>query len=176
MNISAEARIPFPREAVFALFRDRLADVVERASNARIASVQDRTASGAFLLVKTKWHGGGGLPAAVRGIVTEAMLAWTTESIWSGDAFFCDWRIAADALLPDAVQCSGRTAFLVGEGGETSVRIKGEVRTDAKKLPGVPSFLATKVGRAVEEFLVAKIQSNLLEAASRAEEQLKPVG
>jgi hypothetical protein len=176
MNISAEARVSFPRDAVFALFRARLADVVDRTSNARITRVRDRKTQGALVLVTSEWHGGGALPAAVRGIVTEAMVAWTTESIWSGDAFFCDWRIAADALLPDAVRCSGRTAFIVAGDGATSVKITGELKADAKKLPGVPSYLAGKVGRAVEEFLVAKIQSNLLEAASRAEEQLKLVG
>jgi len=174
MNIRVDVRVAAPREAVFAVFRDRLAKLVERSSNARIVEVRERAAQGALLRVISEWRGGGELPAAARGIVTAPMLVWTDEAIWDGNALFCDWRLIASGLLPDALQCSGRTSFLPGEDGGTRVQFVGRVATNGRKLPGVPSFLAPIVSRSVDEFLVAKIQSNFLETAAAAEDRLAP--
>ncbi len=168
MNIRVNVRVPLSREDAFMLFRDRLDTLEERSSNARILSVPVRNDLGKYVHVKSKWRGGGSLPAAVRGIITTTMVAWTSESIWDPRAFICDWRIVPDALWPGAIECQGRTAFLLGDDDHTAIQVTGDIVTDAKKLPGVPSFLARMVGRTVESFLVTEIESNLRVIAAAA--------
>ena len=43
--------------------------------------------------------------------------------------------------------------------------MRGTLEVDAKKVRGVPGFLANKVGRTIEEFLGSKINLNLTETA-----------
>jgi hypothetical protein len=172
MKIAVDKRVPFPRPVVFAAFRDRLSVFMERSSNARISGIRARDEAGSLLRVISDWQGGAVVPAAVRGIVTPSMLVWSSQAKWDGGAFVCDWAISASAFLPEAVRCSGRTSFLAEGEGETTIQILGAVATDGRKFPGVPSFLAPKVGRSVDEFLVEKIHSNFAETAAAMEEEL----
>jgi hypothetical protein len=176
MKIAADKRVPFPRPLVFAAFRDRLSALMERSSNARLSGVRVRDEAGSLVRVISDWQGGAVVPAAVRGIVTPSMLVWSSQARWDGGAFVCDWAVFASAFLPEAVRCSGRTSFLAEGEGETTIQVLGTVATDGRKLPGVPSFLASKVGRSVDEFLVEKIHSNFAEAAAAIREQLGPQG
>lgn len=175
MNLSAEAYVSSARDAVFVAFRNQLAQLVERSSNTRIAAVRFRDEKGPLLHAKCQWHGGGTLPAAVQGIVTPPMVIWTSEAIWDARVFVCEWKVAPDVLLPDSIKCSGRTSFVKRGDQDTMIQILGTVATDARKLPGVPSYLAGKVGRAVDEFIAARLQSNLLEMAAAAADVLRPV-
>jgi hypothetical protein len=176
MNIRVIVHVPLSRENAFTLFRDRLHTLEERSPNARIVGAAERRDLGKYLHVKNKWRGGATLPAAVRGIITTTMVAWTSESIWDPRSLICDWRIVPDALLPQALGCQGRTAFLPGDGDHAVIQVTGSVVADAKKLPGVPSFLAPMVGRTVEDFLVAQIESNLHALAAAASAQVEQVG
>jgi hypothetical protein len=61
----------------------------------------------------------------------------------------------------EAIQCGARDRFLP-DGTGTLLEIRGALDVDGAKLSGVPSFLSARVGRAMEEFLVDKIQSDLV--------------
>ena len=55
--------------------------------------------------------------------------------------------------------------FLEDGANQTVLEIRGTFEVDAKKIRGVPRFLAGTIGRTVEDFMVGKIQSNLVETA-----------
>jgi hypothetical protein len=93
------------------------------------------------------------------------MLSWTDYATWDQEKLRCDWRIETHAMT-DAVRCEGFNLFLEdGSPDKTLLQIRGKLEIDAKKVRGVPGFLAGKVGRTVEEFLGGKIQPNLVETA-----------
>jgi hypothetical protein len=89
------------------------------------------------------------------------MLSWDDHATWDEPAFTCAWRIETHAFT-EAVDCRGENRFVEVPGG-TRIEIRCELRTDAKKVRGVPGLLAGKVGEAVESVLVARIQPNLVE-------------
>jgi hypothetical protein len=97
-------------------------------------------------------------------VLSEAILSWTDYATWNADEHVCDWRIATHAFT-DAVQCGGRNRFVDDGAGGTRLEVRGSLAIDAKKIRGVPSLLASTVGRAAEAFLVNTIQSNLIETA-----------
>jgi hypothetical protein len=172
MEIRADARIPFAREVVFAAYRDEITSLLPYLPNVRSIEIKSRKEEGSVVEFVNEWRGGGDIPAAIRAVLSEAVLAWTDYATWRSDAMECDWRTATHAFT-DAVTCKGTNNFLADGDGKTLLEIRGSLEIDAKKIRGVPSFLAGKIGRAVEEFLVSKIQSNLVETTKGLEKYLE---
>lgn len=164
MEIVADARIPFPREIVFAAYRDEITDLLPYLPNVRSIEIKSRKEEGAVVEFVNEWRGGGDIPAAIRAVLSESVLAWTDYAAWHADSLRCDWRTETHAFT-DAVTCKGTNRFLADGDAATLLEIRGSLAIDAKKIRGVPSFMAGKVGRMVEEFLVNKIQANLVETA-----------
>jgi hypothetical protein len=164
MDLHADARIPFPRDIVFAAYRDDMVKLLPYLSNVRSIEVKSRKENGPVVELVNEWRGGGEIPAAVRAILSESMLAWTDYATWDSTSFHWDWRIEPHALK-DALRCSGRTVLAEEGTGKTVGQFRGALEIDAKKIRGVPGFLAGTVGRAAEAFLVERIQSNLIETA-----------
>jgi hypothetical protein len=93
------------------------------------------------------------------------VLSWTDYATWDAKSLCCDWRIETHAFS-EAVHAVGHNRFLEDGPDKTRLEIRGSFEVDAKKIRGVPRFLAGTVGRTVEEFMVGKIQSNLVETAN----------
>jgi hypothetical protein len=164
MQISTDARIPFPVAVVFAAYRDDLTKLLPYLPNVRSIDITSRKETGATVEFVNEWRGGGDIPAAVRAVLSEAILSWTDYATWNSDERVCDWRIETHAFT-DAVQCGGRNRFVDDGAGGTRLEVRGSLAIDAKKIRGVPSLLASTVGRAAEAFLVNTIQTNLGETA-----------
>ena len=68
------------------------------------------------------------------------------------------------------MSCSGTTKILAVGDSKSRVELTGDFNIDAKKLSGIPSFMAGSLGKAVEAFLAKQITANLAsttEALSR---------
>jgi hypothetical protein len=158
-----DVRLPLSRAAAFSAYRDRMPQILEFLPNVRAIDLRTRQAQGDIVLTSRDWHGGGEVPAAVRGVITQSMLAWTEIARWDGGSFLCDWK-AKPLSFPDGIQCHGRSSF-VDEGVGTLLELRGTLHVDGRRLPGVPAFLGGSVARQVEDFLAARIRTNLLETA-----------
>jgi hypothetical protein len=166
MDLSADAHLAFPRPVVFAAYRDELVELLPFLPNVRAIEVKSRAHDDATGLVNlvNEWRGGGEIPAVARAFVSEAMLSWTDRATWDEGKWTCAWTIETHAFT-EAVTCRGTNTF-VEEPGGTRLEIRGTLAIDAKKIRGVPGLLAGKVGKAVEEVLVHKIQPNLVEVSA----------
>jgi hypothetical protein len=165
MELRTDARIPFPRDIVFAAYRDHIAELVPYLPNVRRIDVQSRHEEGPVVQLVNEWHGGGELPAGLRAVVGDSMLSWIDRAAWNSETFRCDWRSETRAFA-EALRCAGCNAFVEDGPGKTLLQIRGTIDVDAKKIRGVPGFLAGKVGRTIEEFLGSRIETNLVETAS----------
>ncbi|HEY8039418.1 MAG TPA: hypothetical protein VIF15_06475 [Polyangiaceae bacterium] len=175
MELHADARIPFARDVVFAAYRDDITKVLAYLPNVRSIDCTKRTEDGPIISLVNIWHGGGEIPAAARAVLSESMLSWTDYATWDAAKLICDWRIETHAVT-EAVECKGRNTFYEDGPGKTLVEIRGRIEIDAKKIRGVPGFLAGKVGRTVEEFLGNKIAPNLIETARGITQYLEARG
>jgi hypothetical protein len=165
MELHADARISFPREIVFSTYRDEITKLLPYIHNVRSIHLKSRKDEGAVVELVNEWRGGGDIPAAIRAVLSDSVLEWTDYATWRSEGHRCDWRTETHAFT-DAVRCQGSTLFFEDGADKTTLQIRGSLEVDAKKIRGVPSFLAGKLGRAVEEFLVGKIQSNLIDTAN----------
>jgi hypothetical protein len=164
MQLRSDARIPFPRDVVFAAYRDEIIEILPYLPNVRRIEVKSRREDGPVIELVNEWHGGGEIPAAVRAVLGDSVLAWTDYATWNAEKVRCDWRSETHAFA-DALRCAGTNVFLEDGPGKTLLEVRGTLEVDAKKIRGIPTFLAGKVGRTVEEFLGGKIQLNLVETA-----------
>ena len=175
MELRADAHIPFPRDVVFAAYRDDITKVLPYLPNVRNIEVKSEKKDGDVVELVNIWHGGGEIPAAARAVLSESMLSWTDYAKWDAGKLRCDWRIETHAFT-EAVTCQGFNVFLEDGPGKTLLEIRGKIEIDAKKIRGVPGFLAGKVGRTVEDFLGGKIQPNLVETAKGLTKYLEQRG
>jgi hypothetical protein len=164
MDLHTDARIPFPRDLVFATYRDDIQKLLRFLPNVRAIDVKSRKDEGAVVEIVNEWRGGGEIPAAARAVLSEAMLSWTDYATWDASTMRCDWRTETHAMR-EAVDCKGYNVFVEDGPGKTLVQIRGKLEIDGKKIRGVPGFLAGTVARTVEDFLGGKIQPNLVETA-----------
>jgi hypothetical protein len=161
VNLSADAVLPFPRQVVFATYRDHLLDLLPYLPNVRKIELGESTSWGPVMEKVNVWHGGGEIPAVARAVLSESMLSWTDRARWDEEAFVCEWRVETHAFT-EAVRCEGRHTF-IEDGGSTRLETRGTLAIDASKIRAVPRLLASRVGHVIEEFLAAKIQPNLVE-------------
>jgi hypothetical protein len=161
MELRADARLAFPRPVVFAAYRDKITEMLPYLPNVRRIEVKERKEDAGVVTLHNVWHGGGEIPAAARAFLSEAMLSWDDTAKWKESDFTCHWVITTHAFT-EAVKCEGWNRFYE-DGAGTNLEIRGTLEIDARKVKGVPGFLANKVGKAVEEFLSHKIQPNLVE-------------
>jgi hypothetical protein len=164
MELRADARIAFPREVVFAAYRDEIDKLLPYLPNVRSIDVKSRSEEGSTIRLVNEWHGGGEIPAALRAILGDSMLSWMDYAAWNADTLRCDWRTETRAFT-EAIRCAGHNLFAEDGPGKTRLEIRGTIDVDGKKIRGVPGFLAGRVGHSLEEFLGGRIQSNVVETA-----------
>ena len=159
MLLSADLRIPFPRDLVYATYRDKLIELLPYLPDVRGVTIKSRRDEGAKIYCVYEWHGGGEIPMAARAILNESMLSWTEHDLWNEAEFGLEWRIETHAFTA-AVSCAGKNRF-IADGNTTVIESRGELKIDPTQIKGVPSFLANGVARVVEDFLGKKIEPNL---------------
>ena len=172
MKIETTADIAFPRDLVFATYRDKLPELVPYLANVREITVTSRVDEGQIVKFVNLWKGGGEIPAVVRKFLSAELLQWDDLATWNAADFTCQWQTVVPAFK-EAVDARGHNTFVERTPGVTTLTIKGELKVDAAKVKGVPRILAGTVGPAIEAFLVAAIKPNLVAVAKGVEKFLK---
>ena len=159
MEIRSESRIRHPREVVYRAYRDRLPEIVKYLPDVREIIVHAREETDRLVTLHNEWISERDVPAAARRVIKPEYLRWDDYALWHEEGWYCDWRIKTKALT-DAVDCSGRNAF-VADGVHTRVVLSGHLNMNLREIPGVPKILASSLAPQVERFIVSLITPNL---------------
>ena len=162
--------IAYPLETTYPAFRDQLKEAAPFLPNIEDIIVKSyvRTDDKTVKVVNLWKASEGEVPKMAQAFIKPDMLQWTDYATWNDDEMYVEWEMEV-GFLPDAVSCSGRT-YYKAKGDKTEVHIDGELKVDAKKIPGVPRLLAGKLGGVVESFVVTLVTPNL-KATNRAMEK-----
>jgi hypothetical protein len=167
LELTADSTLSHPRSVAFAAYRDRLPELVPHLPNIRAIEVKRREEQGSLVQLHNVWRGGGEIPAVARALVSESMLSWDDHACWDEQAWSCTWRIETH-VFREAFYCQGENRFVELDQG-SRLEIRGTLRIDASKIPGVPRPFRRRVSRLVEEYLAARIGPNLAQVASGLE-------
>ncbi|MFL5321631.1 MAG: hypothetical protein ACJ790_18355, partial [Myxococcaceae bacterium] len=97
MKLEVSVEVPFPRQRVFEVYRDKLVELLPYLPNVRGIQQIERTDDGAVSRMLNHWKGGGDIPAVARAFVSEKLLEWDDYATWNASAFTCDWRTEVGA-------------------------------------------------------------------------------
>ena len=162
MEFRVDVRLPFAPRVVFAACRDDMPKLLAYLPRIRSIEVTSRKVNGSVVEVIAEWRGGADIPGPLRALLGHSMFAWTDYGTWDTDVLQVDWRTEPETLK-GAVRCRGRDRFLEDGPGKTLLEIRGDVEVDAKRLPGVPSLFGRRAARMLEDFVVRKICSDMVQ-------------
>ena len=169
--ISATAHVPFPRDLVYATYRDHLVELVSYLPNVRGIEVKSRTQQGGLIHMVNEWHGGGDIPLIARTFLNEAMLSWTDLATWNESEYKSQWQIHTH-VFTEAVDCGGTHYFREAQDG-TLIESRGELVIKPDHLKGIPHLVVGKVGQIVEDYLSQRVTPNLLQVSEGVRQYLE---
>jgi hypothetical protein len=175
MKIEANATLSFPRELVFATYRDGLVELVPHLPNIRAIEVLEREDNAAGETGVTRllnlWRAEGDIPKLAQSIIKPDMVAWDDHAVWNENDWTCEWKVVPK-FFTNNIRCQGKNQF-VSDGDKTTLQIRGELDIDAKGIPGVPRLLARKIAPVIEKFIVALLTPNLVTVSQGLEKYLQ---
>ena len=160
MKIEADAKLSYPREVVFASYRDKLVELVPHLPNVREIEIKSRDDDGGITRMLNIWHAKGEIPKVAQSIIKPEMVCWEDHAIWNQDEWTCEWKVVPKFFTNNVV-CQGKNQF-VEQGDTTVLQIRGDLQIDAKGIPGVPRLLAGRIAPVIEKFIVGLLTPNLL--------------
>ena len=169
MEIKADARVGFPLDLVFSTYRDRMVELVPHLPNIRSIEVKSRVERDGEVDLENEWLGGGDIPKAVRGLLSESMLGWTDYATWVSLDRTVRWRTAVHAFS-GAIASAGKNHF-IADGSATRIEIRGSLTIDPAKIPA-PRFLAKTVAETATKIVVGIVSTNLLDVARGVDQLL----
>jgi nitrogen fixation protein len=164
VEIQVNDVIKHPLDRVFSTYRDALSELAVYLPNIeRIEVLEREELAGGDLRLLNLWKAAGAeIPTALRAFVKPEMLQWRDFAVWHTSEHACSWRTEI-GFMKEAIHVEGRNTFEQDAQGHTRILIRGQIRVDASKIPGVPRLLAGSVGPGVERFVVNMITPNLKE-------------
>ena len=71
-------------------------DLLPYLPNVRSIEIKSRKGEGNVIEFVNEWRGGGDIPAAIRAVLSESVLAWTDYATWRADASYSPAMDTAD--------------------------------------------------------------------------------
>ena len=171
-KIDIKDTVTYDRDTVYTTFRDNLVELLPYLPTVKAIEQKsyDRADDTTVNIVNV-WHAADeDIPAVASKFIKPEMLMWTDTATWRDDEYSVEWDMEV-GFMQAAVSCTGKTTYSQ-KGDQTQVHILGDLKVDAKQIPGVPRLLAGKVGDAVEKFVVKMITPNMTEVNRGVEEYL----
>lgn len=170
-RIDIRDHINYDRTTVYETFRDKLVELKPFLPTVKDIVQESYDRDGDDVNIVNIWYAADeDIPMIAQKFIKPEMLQWTDRATWHDGSHACDWDMEV-GFLQEAISCNG-TTYYRESGDRTEINITGELRVDARKIPGVPRILAGKVGDAVEKFVVKMITPNLKEVNRGAEKYL----
>ena len=164
-KLFVEDTVRHPAEKVIDLMRDRLPEILPFLPNIdELDELEREDLDDGRVRARYFWQGNNkAAPKAIRPLVSKAAMAWTDEVFWAVDGSSVKWTITP-ARFAKLYECSGINFFEPAPGdpeGSSVIRMTGEISVYAERMPGLPKFLARKIGPLVERFVVKRVTPNL---------------
>lgn len=152
-------------DKVYPIVRDKLPELVPFMDNVSKIDEIEREERDRGPQILNRWHADAGqVPAVARKFIKPEMLQWLDHADWVDAESLVHWRIES-AVFKGMYTCSG-TNRIVADGSGAKIVISGELKVDASRIPGLPSFLARKILPVIEGYLVERMKPNMASLGS----------
>ena len=164
MKFEVQDPIPFEAEEAFLLLRDEMSALVPFMEDTESINVMSREESEGEVRLTNHWQASmNKIPSALRSFVKPEMLSWHDHAVWTSEDRTGRWTL--EALGSDKLfSCEGETS-VVSEGETSSLKITLTFEVYPEKVPGIPKFLAKKIGSQVEKLIGEILSANMRQMA-----------
>ena len=155
--------IRHPRELVYTVMRDRMAEMIPLLPNVESVKVAERKEVGpGRIKIINQWQGKPtSAPKVVQPFITPEMSQWTDHAEWVDAEYAVNWRFEM-ANVGNYFSCEGTNFFEVSGHG-TLIRLTGTLTLYPERVPGVPKFLARSIATPLEKLVLGIVSPNLTE-------------
>jgi hypothetical protein len=160
MKIRSESVLRHPVERVYRAYRDEMpaiASTIPDISEVRVIRRVDREGGAT---IHNEWVSAARLPPGLSKVIRPEHLRWDDHAEWDDATMEVRWRIAT-RVFTDQIQCGGTNRFVATPDGSTRLVLDGDLKIDIRSVPGVPGFVARRLGPTLESFFVGLIAPNL---------------
>lgn len=160
MKFEINDPIPLTVAEAFTLLRDEMPALVPFMPDTDEIVVLSREEQAAEVKIVNRWRASlNKLPSALRSFVKPEMLSWNDHATWTEADHTARWEL--EALGSDRLfSCRGETS-ISEEGGQTHLKIIVDFEIYPENVPGVPKFLARKLGPQVEKVIGEVLSVNM---------------
>ena len=168
MKFSKSSKVSHPAQKVLDLMINRMDEIVPFLPNVESIELRAREELGdGRIRIVRYWQGAASnVPSALRPFVSREAMGWIDTALWKPDEYRVDWQMST--TMSAFYECSGTNYFEPYPGDEdaaTRVRVGGDLVIHADKLPGIPTFLGSRLAPQVEKFVVALLTPNMEDLA-----------
>ena len=156
--------IPFKVDEAYHILRDEMSALVPFMEDTESITVIKREDSAGVVKLTNHWQASmNKIPSAIRSFVKPEMLSWHDHVVWTKQDYTGRWEL--EALGSDKLfSCKGETS-VIENGEKSTLKIAVEFEIYPEKVPGIPRFLAKKIGGQVEKLIGEILSSNMRQMA-----------
>jgi len=160
MKFEIKDAIPLSLEEAFYLLRDEMPALVPFMADTEEITVLSREETDNGVKIVNRWRASmDKIPSALRPFVKPEMLSWNDHARWTSDDHTARWEL--EALGSSKLfSCQGETSIFEKE-GKTFLQIVVDFEIYAENVPGVPRFLAKRLGPQVEKVIGDVLSVNM---------------
>jgi len=166
--------VKHPLEQVWTTIRDRLPELAPTLDDvASITVVERRALDESTLHLVNEWRVKFRIPAVLASVVSPEMLGWVDRADWHKPTHVCSWAIEP-FFLPEAVRCSGTTAYEPAIGGRgTRITFAGTLAVDPACFGPIAASLGVPISSALESVVTTLIPKNFRKTIDALEKLLE---
>lgn len=179
MEFTKSSKVSHPAKLILDLMIDRMEEIVPFLPNVESIELREREElPGGRIRIVRHWQGAASnVPSALRPFVSKEALGWIDTAVWTPAEYKVDWEMST--TMSAFYECSGTNYFEPFPGAEkaaTRVRVGGNLVIHADRLPGIPSFLGSRLVPQVEKFVIALLTPNMEDLARGLQAYFDEVG
>ena len=160
MRFEIKDSIPLGVEEAFLLIRDEMPALVPFMPDTEEITVLSREDLEDEVKIVNRWRASlGKIPSALRSFVKPEMLSWNDHARWTEADHTARWEL--EALGSSKLfSCRGETSMFE-EGGQVYLQIIVNFEIYPEHVPGIPKFLARKLGPQIEKLIGDVLSVNM---------------
>lgn len=168
MHFSKTSYVSHTAADILDLMMNRMDEVVPYMPSIESIELKEKQAGadGTVRIVRY-WQGSSdSVPVALRAFVSKDLLGWTDTAIWHPAEYKVEWDLATS--LSRLYECGGTNYFEPDPKdpkNRTRIRITGNLAVHPERLPGVPRFIAARLGPQIETWILEMLTPNLTDVA-----------
>lgn len=164
MKFNIQDPIPLDAAEAFTLIRDEMPALVPFMPDTDEITVISREELEGEVKIVNRWRASlNKIPGALRSFVKPEMLSWNDHARWTEEDYTARWEL--EAIGSNRLfSCHGETS-IVEEAGEVFLKIVVEFEIYPERVPGIPKFLAKKLGPQLEKLIGDVLSVNMRQMA-----------